>query len=110
MAMNHAVQDGQDAADRARRTNTDNWHPVLAAREVEPGHWIMTDPYDRPYGVIRFLRRGSELGYRAVTWAPESGDRKLIGYYRTLRAAAKEVHIVFVRAHSADPDRPSALR
>jgi hypothetical protein len=109
MAMGHSVQDGRDATTRAQKTNVDNWHPVLAAREIEPGHWIMTDPYDRPYGVIRFLRRGGELGYRAVTWAPESADRKLIGYYRTLRAAAKQVHAVFVRSHGADPDRPSTV-
>ena len=39
-------------------------------------------------GIIRLISVGGEHGYRAVTWAERSEDRRLIGYYRTLRAAA----------------------
>ncbi len=110
MALQHAEKHGRDAAQRASRTYVEGWHPVLAAREVEPGHWVMVDPHERPYGDIRFLRRGSELGYRAVTWAPESSARELIGYYRTLRAAATAAHALFVRSHVPAEPRRGELR
>lgn len=79
------------------------WHPIMAASEIEPGHWVMLDTNGKPYGVIRFLRRGDQLGYRSVTWAPDSKDRQLIGYYRNLRAAAAAVHRRFVDKHSGAP-------
>ncbi len=57
MALHHAEQHGRDAVARARRTFTPRWHPILAAQEVEPGHWIMVDTMDQPYGAIQFVRR-----------------------------------------------------
>ena len=110
MALQHAEQHGRDAAERASRTYVEGWHPLLAAREVEPGHWVMVDPHERAYGDIRFVRRGSEVGYRAVTWAEQSADRELIGYYRTLRAAAKATHSLFVRSHVPAEPRRGELR
>ena len=99
MVINSDPHDGVAAAQRARSSYTPNWHPIIAAVEIEPGHWELRDQYERPYGVIRFLRRGDQLGYRAVTWAEASADRRLIGYYRTLRAACAATHVRFVRAH-----------
>ncbi|TPX03918.1 hypothetical protein FJ656_14580 [Schumannella luteola] len=59
----------------------------------------MTAPDGRPYGVIRLLELGGERGYRAVTWAEDSGDRELIGYFRSLRAAAMAAHRRFLASH-----------
>ncbi|TPW74269.1 hypothetical protein [Schumannella soli] len=99
MALNGSVQDGLDAAARARSGYSPAWHPILSADEVEPGTWVMRSQV-RDYAIIRMLRIGGEVGYRAVTWAEQSGDRKLIGYYRTLRAAAFAAHQVFLAQHA----------
>jgi hypothetical protein len=64
------------------------WHPILNAVEFVPGQWFMLDPLERPYAVVRLLEVRGELRYRVVTYAPDSGDRRLIGYYGNLRAAA----------------------
>jgi len=99
MAMSHSVQDGIDAARRARTRDTAKWHPLLAAHEDTPGHWWMIDDLDAPYGEIRMVRRGGEVGYRADF---VRGDhRAVVGYYRTLRAATWNVHAKFLRAHGA---------
>lgn len=68
------------------------WNPIMAAREPEPGVWHMIDSMNRCYGIIRFVRRGGELGYRADTWADDADGRRLIGYYRTLSGACSAVH------------------
>jgi hypothetical protein len=68
------------------------WHPILAAEETEPGHWVMLDQYRDTYGDIRLVRRGAEIGYRGLD---EHGE--LVGYYRTLRAATDAVHEAFLR-------------
>ena len=90
--MHHRQQDAFDALARARRSYLHDWHPVLAAVEVAPGEWVMTGDVNRKYGVIRLIEIAGERGYRAVTWAERSEDRQLIGYYRTLRAAAGAAH------------------
>ena len=90
--MHHKQQDAFDALARARRSYLQDWHPVLAAVEVAPGEWVMTGDVNRKYGVIRLIEIAGERGYRAVTWAERSEDRQLIGYYRTLRAAAAATH------------------
>lgn len=72
------------------------WHPILAAVEVEPGHWRMVAQYDRPYGDIYLIRRGVEVGYRGDDAAGET-----VGYYLTLRAATFAVHMRWVRSHGA---------
>jgi hypothetical protein len=95
--MTHDVQDAVDTY--ARRPNTTDWHPILAASEDKPGVWRMIDPMGRCYGVIRLIEIGGERGYRAVSWADRSEDRELIGYYRSLRAAAAAAHGSFVRSH-----------
>lgn len=75
------------------------WHPVLAAVEVEPGTWVMHAPDGRPYGVVRALEIGGERGYRAVTWHEDPARRELVGYYRTLFAATRAAHSVYLRGH-----------
>lgn len=99
--VRHKVQDAFDAAERARRGFSVSWHPILAAVEVDVGVWHMVAQYDRVYAVIRLLELGGERGYRAVTWAPTSQGRELIGYYRTLRAACAAAHDRFVRSHGS---------
>jgi hypothetical protein len=42
-----------------------DWRPILAARETTPGHWYMIDGLGKPCGVIRFVKRGDRVGYRA---------------------------------------------
>jgi len=90
--MHHSRQDALDAAARARAGHAAEWHPVLAAVEQRPGCWHLTTPYGAEYAVLQIVRVGGELGYRAVTFAPTSEQRQLIGYYRTLRAAAANAH------------------
>lgn len=70
------------------------WHPIMAAQEVEPGRWVMIDTLGEPYGRVRFVRRGEEVGYRA-----DDAAGNLIGYYRTLRAATSAVHRRFISTH-----------
>jgi hypothetical protein len=68
------------------------WHPILAAVELEPGHWRMTAQYEQCYGDIRIIRRGREVGYRA-----DDVRGNLVGYFTNLRAAAWAVHSVYLR-------------
>ncbi len=68
------------------------WDPLTSLVETEPGIWLMGKGHDQPYAVIRFLEIGGERGYRAVTWARRSEDRKLIGYRKSLRGAARLAH------------------
>jgi hypothetical protein len=103
VAMSHSVQDGIDASSRARGRPSTDWHPVLAAIETEPGVWYMLAQYNTCYGIIRLLTIGGERGYRAVTWAERPEDRRLVGYFRTLRAACFQTHGVYLRAHGAPP-------
>jgi hypothetical protein len=104
--MRHKEQDGVDARGRAAVDYRPDWHPLLAAVETSPGEWVMVAQHEVRYAVIRLLELGGERGYRVVTWAERSEDRRLIGYYRTLRAAAMAGHLAFVRSHSRDGFAP----
>jgi hypothetical protein len=79
-----------------------DWHPILAAVEVEPGDWRMVAQYDDCYGAIRFLAR--ERRYQATTWAEQPEGRKLVGYFITLKASVEATHHLFVRSHGVGPD------
>ena len=84
------------------------WHPLLAAHEVEPGHWVMLDGLDEPYGEIRFVKRGDELGYRADRRSadrPSAAQVELVGYFRSVRTAAFEIHAQFIQSHGAPVSR-----
>ncbi|MEJ3406061.1 hypothetical protein WDJ51_15105 [Rathayibacter sp. YIM 133350] len=70
------------------------WHPILAAHEPTAGRWELRDESGRRYGLVVIVRRGGEVGYRA-----EDAAGELIGHYTNLRAACREVHNRFVRAH-----------
>jgi hypothetical protein len=59
----------------------------------------MVDTLDNRYGVIRFLTIDGQSGYRAVTWAERSDDRRLIGYFTTLRAATEATHSAYLSGH-----------
>jgi hypothetical protein len=65
------------------------WHPIVACREFEPGRWIMFGTMKRPYAIVVLLEIGGVRGCRAVTWAVQTRDRELVGYYRTLMAARR---------------------
>jgi hypothetical protein len=101
--MQHAVDDSYAALERARREYVPGWHPLLSAVESEPGEWMMMAQYGRCYGVIRLLELGGERGYRVVTWAEQSSDRELVGYFRTLRAAAAAAHTRYLETHAPRP-------
>jgi hypothetical protein len=78
----------------------------MTAREVEPGHWYLIDTLGAPYGEIRFVRRGSEVGYRADRCDGAGVTERTVGYFRSLRAAAWDIHLDFIRSHGA-PSRKS---
>ena len=96
--MQHDRRDAYAARGRALEGYVRDWHPVLGALEVEPGVWHMVSPAGDRYAVIRMLEVGGERGYRAVTG--EDAERRLIGYYRTLRAAARASHLRWLDAHA----------
>jgi len=75
------------------------WHPILAAHEYAAGEWIMVDPSAKPYAVVRALEISGERGYRAVTWAERSDERRLLGYRTTLRAACELAHRAHLASH-----------
>lgn len=83
-----------------------DWHPILSAIEVAAGEWWMPDPLGRPYAVVRLVKVNGECGYRVVTYAPESGDRKLIGYFGNLRAATMGANRHYV-SHVAPASLPN---
>ena len=85
----------------------ETWHPILACEEYLPGHWVMLDPYRRPYAMIDIIRRGDEVGYRVTDWAQESANRKVLGYFTNLRAAARHGHTLFIA--SKTPHKPHPL-
>jgi hypothetical protein len=78
-----------------------DWHPILAAREVQPGHWYMIDGLGKPYGHIRFVKRGDQVGYRADRCDERGTTTNIVGYYRALLPAAVAVHTAFIRSHGA---------
>jgi hypothetical protein len=54
------------------------------------GCWSMIGPLDEKYASVELVRRGGELGYRVT-----NAHGAVIGYYRTLMAAAKAAHSWF---------------
>lgn len=92
MALQHHERDGVAAAARARDGYRGAWHPIQSAIEVEPGTWWMVAQYGDRYAIIVSLEIGGERGYRAVTGDDDASARRLIGYYRTLRAATEKAH------------------
>jgi hypothetical protein len=83
-----------------------DWHPVLAAVETAPGECSMPDPLGPPYALVRLVEVHGERCYRVVTYAPQSTARRLIGYYRNLRAATTAANQWFVSTRNPR-DRPN---
>ena len=72
------------------------WHPPLTAFEPKPGEWWLKGPDGNPYAIVALIRRGGELGYRAVLYAERSEDRQLVGYYRRLKPAVEAAHDSYI--------------
>lgn len=71
----------------------EQWHPILAAVERQPGTWDMIDPEGRRYGRIEIRRVADGIRYRAEY------DGELLGWASSLRIACEKVHGAFLRAH-----------
>ena len=68
-----------------------DWHPKQIA---QPSEWEMRNGWPpEPIGVIKRLELGPmhEVWFRAVTWAPHSDERALLGYTRSLDEAAAAI-------------------
>jgi hypothetical protein len=96
--VKHESKDAPAAFRRAQDGFLRDWHPLLAAVEVRAGEWHMLSPAGERYAVIVALEIGGERGYRVVTG--EEHSRRLIGYYRSLRAAAMQAHRRWLDAHA----------
>ena len=60
---------------------------------AQPSEWVLSQgALGTPYAVVRRFAFGDlnrpDVWYRVVTWAPSSEGRELIGWCRTLEAAA----------------------
>ena len=80
------------------------WPPI---RVGETEWLIMRNSPTHPKAVVRLLPATAEAAerYRAVTWAPRSEQRLLIGYFATLGAADEAVLEDSPRAIAIAPDR-----
>jgi len=92
MAMQHHERDGVAAVSRALSTYRNGWHPMNSAVEVEPGEWWLVAQYGDRYAIVRLLEIGGERGYRVVTGEADPSERRLVGYFRSLRAATERGH------------------
>lgn len=97
-----AVPD-HDHPRRVLRDWTPPWPPIQISRD----EWIvMRDDKRIPVAVIRRLRLGprQETFFRVVTWAEESAERELVGYFPTLAEADRMV--LFKPKNPQMPRRP----
>ena len=92
MAMGHAVQDGRDAAARARATNGARPRPIRFDHDT----WLImrNDPV-LPAAVIHRLRdpRGQEF-FVVVSWDLNPDGRRMIGRFGALEDADSAVRYV----------------
>lgn len=73
-----------------------DWHPRRLAVGTE---WLVSIPgQPEPLAVIRRLTFEGRVVFRAVTWAPTSGGRSLIGYY----PSSDEAAVAIWRKHCDD--------
>lgn len=81
------------------------WHPRRLVRPVE---WVLTVPgHPEPVAVIRRLKLAGRVTFRAVTWAPKSGGRELIGYYPDGDSAATAAWRRYVEQNQQQHERAS---
>ena len=103
MGMTHHERDGVAAVARARAGY--RGRPGIRSSRpsrCRPAPWWMVTQYGDRYAIIVLLTIGGERGYRAVTGDDDPAARRLIGYYRTLRAATERAHKAWL-AHQARP-------
>jgi hypothetical protein len=87
--MGHAVQDGKDAAARARATNSARPRPIRFDHDT----WLImrNDPV-LPAAIIQRLRDpGGHEFFVVVTWDLDPDGRRMIGRYGTLEDADSAV-------------------
>lgn len=48
---------------------------MLTAFEPNPGEWWLKTPSGDTYAIVAIIRRGEEVGYRAVSYAERAEDR-----------------------------------
>lgn len=82
-----------------------DWSPRRLAFPVE--WYILVPGQPAPIAVIRRLRIRGRICFRAVTWAKESRDRRLIGYYPDGDAAAAAVWAGYIDSRRSQHDRAS---
>ncbi|MBG6056421.1 hypothetical protein IWX81_002858 [Salinibacterium sp. CAN_S4] len=71
-----------------------DWRPPWPPIRIRKDEWvIMRDNNREPAALVRSLQLGprNETFFRVVTWAVESHDRALVGYFRTLDEADRSV-------------------
>lgn len=82
------------------RSTPPRWHPILGVSEGPVGVWTLMQDLgteQRPYAVVRIVRRGPEVGYRAEA-APTG---VVLGYWTTLMRAIEEAHQAHLSAATA---------
>ena len=81
------------------------WSPRKLAYPVE---WFVLVPgQPAPIAIIRRVKIKGRVCFRAVTWAKESHERRLIGYYPDGDAAAAAVWTGYVESRRTQHDRAS---
>lgn len=79
------------------------WHPRRLARPTE---WTIRVPgQPEPIALVRLLHLRGRPTYRAVTWAPSSAGRELVGYFPSGDAAAVAVWRKYVDDTARHDDR-----
>ncbi|MDY0829148.1 hypothetical protein SK224_08415 [Microbacterium sp. BG28] len=68
-----------------------DWHPILAADEVQPGVWVLRDPRGNPYGSVQLRRTKDGPRYRTE----HRGE--LIGWGTSLRQSCMRLHQMMLR-------------
>ena len=74
-----------------------DWHPILAAHEVQTGVWEMRGA-DRVYGEIR-LQRAADPPYYWAQFIDRSGAYEDLRRWRKLAAACVAVHQRYIYTH-----------
>ena len=83
------------------------WHPLEQAHRVDEDLLYLIDPYMGPWAIVRRLRFGDEVFYRAVTFREDPARRELVGYSKDLRAVVMSAYRR--RLMGAGPVRPAEL-
>jgi len=78
-----------------------DWHPILAARELRPGLWVMEDQRGE-YGRVELVKaRPSPSAERVPVYKLTRGH-EVIGWAPTLRTGCEVVHRAYIAAHGPE--------